>query len=392
MSAGDSVPDAEDGARGLPQPEEGIVRGEPMRDLPSVMMVFASIGEYRLPALERLGAVLGTQSSLYAGTVAGAIATSIASPRDLGFTELHNHYSRGELLVQTHYPWRAALASDVVVLDLNPRVLNVWLVTIGRCIMRRRTLLWGHAFPRDGASRPTRYLRYLLVGLSAGAICYTEDEAESLRRRTRKPTWAAPNALYPRRSMRFEADTVRRHVLYCGRLEREKKPALLLDAFRVVAERIDEVCLTFVGTGPEEEELRKSAERSGLGHRVSFHGHIPVSDIARLAKVFGGAFVTVIPGFAGLTLTHSTGFGVPVVLAADAPHAPEFSLFREGFNGVSFQSNDVDNLAETIVRVWNDSERWQNRGPAISADCSSQYCLEAMTMGLLRAVNDEGPQ
>jgi alpha-1,6-mannosyltransferase len=58
------------------------------------------------------------------------------------------------------------------------------------------------------------------------------------------------------------------HVLYVGRLAREKGCAALLDAAARSSEAYE---LRFVGTGPLEDHLRARAARLGIARRVSFH-------------------------------------------------------------------------------------------------------------------------
>ncbi len=62
-------------------------------------------------------------------------------------------------------------------------------------------------------------------------------------------------------------------VLNVGRLSREKGQALLLNAVARVRAQEPEVCLVFVGIGPEEQALKKRASTLGLADNVIFAGY-----------------------------------------------------------------------------------------------------------------------
>src|SRR5690606_6749527 len=71
-----------------------------------------------------------------------------------------------------------AIASQHLVLTLNPRFLHNWLLLVGRSIQGKPTIVWGHLYSRGGASSWTNCLRKLQICLSTGLIVYTETERE----------------------------------------------------------------------------------------------------------------------------------------------------------------------------------------------------------------------
>ena len=48
---------------------------------------------------------------------------------------------------------RRVLQADVAILEINPRILNVWVIGAARKLLGRPTVLWGHAWPRKGRER-----------------------------------------------------------------------------------------------------------------------------------------------------------------------------------------------------------------------------------------------
>lgn len=83
---------------------------------------------------------------------------------------------------------------------------------------------------------------------------------------------AARFAAVPRADLNeFGIDSSSPVILFVGRLDVQKRPGLLLDAFRILSTEIPEARLMIVGTGPLAGSLKKRA--SDLGGRVVFAGY-----------------------------------------------------------------------------------------------------------------------
>ncbi|HMJ33627.1 MAG TPA: glycosyltransferase [Baekduia sp.] len=132
------------------------------------------------------------------------------------------------------------------------------------------------------------------------------------------------------------------HVLYVGRLSREKGVLELLDA---AARSADPWPLRLVGSGPLEETLRTRAERLGLGARISFRPH--TRDPERLARRYAAARCVVMPGeheTFGLVALEAAACGAPVAACSTAP-----ALHAIGDLGHGFVPGDPDDLDRAIV-------------------------------------------
>jgi alpha-1,6-mannosyltransferase len=131
------------------------------------------------------------------------------------------------------------------------------------------------------------------------------------------------------------------HVLYVGRLSREKGVAALLDA---AARSDDPWPLRIVGSGPQEEALRSRARRLNLSARISFHPHI--ADPEHLARHYAGARCVAMPGeheTFGLVGLEAAACGTPVAACATAP-----ALQAVGRLGHQFVPGDVDDLLRAV--------------------------------------------
>jgi len=131
------------------------------------------------------------------------------------------------------------------------------------------------------------------------------------------------------------------HVLYAGRLGREKGVVELLHA---AARARTPWRLRVHGRGPIELRLRRLAEQLGLGGRVQWLPYI--SDRAELARAYAAARVVVMPGAHetfGLVGFEAAASGACVVTCATAPSAAHIGGLAR-----TFKPGDVDGLLAAI--------------------------------------------
>ena len=131
------------------------------------------------------------------------------------------------------------------------------------------------------------------------------------------------------------------HVLYVGRLAREKGVFRLLEA---AARSADPWPLRLIGSGPAEDALRRRARALGIARRVSFRPF--VSDRARLAQAYAGARCVVMAGeheTFGLVAVEAAASGARVVACASAPSA---ALLADAH---TFAPGDTDGLTAAIA-------------------------------------------
>jgi glycosyltransferase involved in cell wall biosynthesis len=351
------------------------------------LMSFATLGEYRLPAITQLQERTGRVLCVYAGTTAYDPSVRVLTPASLTFTPLKNRYIRGDILFQ-NIPWRRYVASECLLLDLNPRVPHIWMLLAVRRLLRRRTILWGHAWPRSGYQSRSEAIRRRMRALSSGVVTYTHSQAVELRKvQPALRVFVAPNALYLRSQMAFDCASERFRVLYVGRLAKEKKPELLLEAFELCAPSLPQARLTFVGDGPLMAKLESRIAASPLRNRIEVLGH--VSHVEALRSLYREAVVSVSPGCVGLSATQSFGFGVPMLISPNEPHGPEIEAAHTDENCVHFETDNAEALGAALKDVWRNKSLWAQRGPGISAACAAAYSIERMVGGLIAALQGD---
>lgn len=281
--------------------------------------------------------------------------------------------------------WVAACSARTLIVDLNPRSITAWGLLCVRRLMGRRTLVWGHLYPQGGKDSRTKGLRLRMRRLASGTVTYTHsDQASARADLPDQPVWVAANALYTRAQLAIELGVVERnHIIYVGRFEPAKKVDLAVRAFAASKLPAAGVKLSLFGGGSESEKLFGLVSDLGIQHAVHFPGW--EDDFARLEQAYSRAFVSISPGFAGLGLTQSLGFGVPMLVAREEQHSPEIELASTG--AVRWFGSDS---AEGMARGLDDC--WANRGgvPDLGtrATVSETYTADAMAQGLSAALSN----
>ncbi|WP_035926592.1 glycosyltransferase [Kocuria rosea] len=282
---------------------------------------------------------------------------------------------------------REALALDTLVVDLNPRSLTAWTLLLLRRALNKRTLVWGHLHPRAGSEARTASIRQAMRRLATGTISYTySDQEQAQLELPGQPVWVATNALY-RADEIHPASSVgaseRTDVLYVGRFEPAKKVDLVIRAFALAERNNPDLRLRLVGGGSQRQALEELAKQLAVVGKVHFEGW--VDGVAALANFYATAVCTVSPGFAGLGLTQSLGFGVPMVVAKDEPHSPEIEL--AGTGGVHWvESNSPESMAQGLETAFLRREQLPEED--ISRLVRQQYSAETMARGLRDALKD----
>lgn len=274
-----------------------------------------------------------------------------------------------------------ALRAQTCIVDLNPRSVTAWVILLVRGVLLRRTLVWGHIHPQAGPQSKTAFLRLMMRRLASGTISYTYQDAEKARADLPgKLVWVAPNSLYRAEVIQpasSSSSSERNELTYVGRFAPAKKVDLLVRAFAKAAASSPEMRLRLIGGGATEPELRQLAQDLGVSDRVDFSGWI--DELEALRPYYESSFCTASPGFAGLGLTQSLGFGVPMIVADDEPHSPEIELAAVG--GVEFFASDsTEAMAAGILRMWEKKRSVPLSD--ISEYVRARYSAEAMAGGL----------
>ena len=100
------------------------------------------------------------------------------------------------------------------------------------------------------------------------------------------------------------------------------------------------------------------------------------------------ALFSVSPGYVGLSITQSFGFGVPMLISEKEHHSPEIDAARLGFNSKFFITDNIDDLAFNILDFYTHKKDWIKERKLINEECKDLYSIESMTKTFLNIAAD----
>ena len=185
------------------------------------------------------------------------------------------------------------------------------------------------------------------------------------------------------RAVSFPTGIVR--LVACGRAYDAKQPRLLRPLVALLIARGLAVEAVWIGDGPADE-LNADAQAHALGTQVRFIGH---RQDPRRELEAGHVFVhfCLIEGF-GLAVIEAMAAGLPVAAFA-AGALPE--LVTSGVEGVLVPPNDLEDLADGILRLVRDEQAHQAAAEAALRRAAT-FTRAAMAAGYRRALAFDHPQ
>ena len=143
--------------------------------------------------------------------------------------------------------------------------------------------------------------------------------------------------------------------MFIGRLTPVKQLDMIIDAANILREKGQKYNIVYVGDGPEREKVESKAKELNLTKQVWLYG--ACYDEKQNAELIYNADLCVAPGNIGLTAMHSLVFGTPALTHNDFKwQMPEFEAIKEGITGCFFERNNVESLAESISKWFEDNK------------------------------------
>ena len=228
-------------------------------------------------------------------------------------------------------------------------------LAVGRTTTRARVplVVTSHGSDARMATGMTASLASFALGRAAHVTTVSNWLARRLQPLTPAPITVAP---MPCDVMAFTHQAALRatppRLLFVGRLNAQKNPALLL---RTLALLPDEIHLDMVGDGPDASALHALGAQLGVAHRIAWHGHQPRE---AMPAFYALASCTLVPsrdeGF-GMVAAESLLCESPVV-ASDSGGLPD--IVRPGENGALIGGgDDPEPWREAIESIVRSPER-----------------------------------
>lgn len=144
-----------------------------------------------------------------------------------------------------------------------------------------------------------------------------------------------------------------RKIIHIGRLEEQKNQKLLLDAFKLVLNKINDVELVIIGEGSKEKELKDYVKDLGLSNNVHFLGFqnnpyyfIKNSNLLVLSSLYEG-----LPH----TLLETMALRVPII-STDCKTGPK-DIFKRNKYGYLVKNNDAKALSNKMMELLSNDKK-----------------------------------
>ena len=170
--------------------------------------------------------------------------------------------------------------------------------------------------------------------------------------------------------------------IYTGGLYPQKRISFLLQACRIVRNKISDFEMIVIGRGPDEALVVETAKRE------PWLRYLGAKDDAEKAPFWSLAKVCLMPGLVGLAVLDSLAFGVPMVTTAYPYHSPEIDYLTHGKTGWICDSwQDPIQYADAIVDLLGDSSRLAAMQLACRTE-AGHYSIEKMSSLFCKGIMD----
>lgn len=188
--------------------------------------------------------------------------------------------------------------------------------------------------------------------MTDGCVFQTKDAAKYFWKRTRRKA----EIIYNPVNIKFysqERLPENHHIVMVGRLQEQKNPMMLLDAFLLIEKDFPQYELDFYGEGELKPLLIERVQELGKNDRIHFHGQI--SDVERILA--SASLFVMTSDYEGMpnALMEAMAVGVPVI-STDCPCGGPRALIEDDSQGLLIPCGDMDALAAAMRKILSDEE------------------------------------
>ncbi len=167
-------------------------------------------------------------------------------------------------------------------------------------------------------------------------------------------------------------------VVTAGRLERERRIDVLVDAIPLIRRRFPDCRFVIAGAGKAEGELKSRARELGIDTAIDWTGWLPET---ATVLTQGHVYVNTWPaeGF-GMATAEAMGYALPVIVV-DSGASPE--LVEDRISGRIVEALNPPALAETVCHLLADRPLAAAIGSAARERASRRYSFRSTAVSML---------
>jgi glycosyltransferase involved in cell wall biosynthesis len=143
--------------------------------------------------------------------------------------------------------------------------------------------------------------------------------------------------------------------VYFGGMRKYKRPHETLFLLKNLLEKMNNIRLFVVGSGPEEVNMKKVAFDLGVQENVIFKGRISDAELSdTVASAWLNVHTSVTEGW-GYSILEASAAGTPTV-AYNVPGVKD--AIEDGLNGIKVKDGDRKGFLNATLSILSDPERW----------------------------------
>ena len=144
-------------------------------------------------------------------------------------------------------------------------------------------------------------------------------------------------------------------IVYFGGMRRYKRPQEVLYLLKNLLEKLPELKLIIIGTGPEEQSMIKLSSKLNVENHVEFKGRITDEELSEIvSSSWLNIHSSVTEGW-GLSIIEASASGTPTV-AFNVPGIRD--VIEDQINGIKVKDGDREALLEAAFEILSNPKRW----------------------------------
>ena len=342
------------------------------------------IPEYRVPFFNKLSKRINIKLHYGSKGLGRGVVSCNNSKFEFQSCEVRNITFLSKFIFQL-FPLRIYF-EDIVVMDSNLRSISFILIFFIRKLFSKPNIIWTHGLGSSN-SIIIKKLTKKIFHLSDAIVLYDsiqKDEIIKIGISAKKIfiinnciDLDSINSINPPNNNKFR-------ITFIGRLTKEKKVDLLIEAFLEFIDKYDnkDITLTIIGDGDIKNQLKKLARGSD---NIFFSG--AVYDEGKVSYYLNQTIATVSPDNAGLMIQHSFAYSVPIIMNAkpNIRHGPESIIVKEKVTGILFDGTSND-LVSAILFAVSNKKYMQDLGTTARSLLYNSYSMESMADSFVESI------
>lgn len=370
-----------------------------------VLLFQRIVPHYRIPVFNRLKHELNVHVC-YSSEKKGALISSATMSDNFPGERVCRTYflNKETCVIQNVIKPLLKYRPKIVISEFSIGYLSFWALLFLKVIFRFKLIAWSHGINNDEILKPfsswKSKLLLSVLGVVDGLILYSSVRKKMIEEKVgeKSKLFLAQNtlaidgliksqeklALYGRKALHEELSFKERyHLIYIGRLLKEKRIDLLLDVFSDISSEHD-IALHIIGSGPELKIIEEYRDLH------SFYYHGAIFDDVQISKYLFASDIFLNPGVVGLSIVNAFSHGKPLITCKTTSkgpfHGPEFEYLESGKNGIICDST-VESIKGALSQLLNDTNLLAKLSSGALETAKTRCSIDKMVAGFRNAIN-----